>query len=451
MIRETSDERNENKTILVGKRRKKWSLDDANRWAEKYRRRVSVLKIAREEGADPGTVSAWLRKVGISLKQGQHFVGQPELRIPDSIVKMLLEGSEAVRNIVEARIYGAMVTSLGYAQLKKYCAFLKAYEENKGVEEIGRLLHVQRSTVANWRNGKDVPYLAKLAVKAVEAPMEGWQWLPTHLEAGGNEQSGWIQVPRVIVTYSDIVDVVNQLKPLSSTYERAQRFGLDKQRGDAMRPELFSYLLGFMLGDAGKSGGVQLRFTSMNLDLQLSCAEKSNERLGEFVSLCANSLGIVMERHSDKMPTGDTALAEQATPAYRWTSSRSPLIAWMFQVALGLKPGQLTSVNEVMMEWILSTPDYFRKRFIQGIADSDGTTRKYAVEIASMPNANLITTILLGLGLKGARNLYERGKPIRSSVPIVEAAKLPIFNELAVGHRYKLMIRNAEILGYQTR
>ncbi len=55
--------------------------EDAERWLEKYRQRNSILKIAKEEGVDPDTVSARLRKMGVRIKQGHHFVEQPPLLI----------------------------------------------------------------------------------------------------------------------------------------------------------------------------------------------------------------------------------------------------------------------------------------------------------------------------------------------------------------------------------
>ncbi len=209
-----------------------------------------------------------------------------------------------------------------------------------------------------------------------------------------------------------------------------------------MRLESLAYLLGMMLGDAGKPGGVQERFTSVSLDLQLSEKETPNQRLGEFVCMCANSLGIRMGRTLDKKPTGNTRNAEEPTPAYRWLSSRSALLAWMFQVCLGLRPGELTSAHQIRMEWISLTPFNFRKRFAQGIADSDGTARKYTVDIASMPNAEFVTSLLAGLGMASAHTLYEHGKAMRSSISNREAAKLPIFSEFAKGYRYQRLMNS---------
>ena len=420
--------------------RRKWSLEDANRWAEKYRSRTSILRIAREEGVDPGTVSTWLHRVGIQVKQGMHFVEQPELQISHAIVGLCHKGPEFVRKLVEGRIYGAQVSDVGFGQLQKYCRFIQAYKKGLGVEETASLLGVHRTTIASWRKGTDVPYAVMLAWRACEAPKEGWRWLPTHLDAGGNEQSGWIQVPARIESYSDIVQVVGQLNPLDSTYSSAQRFGLDPFKVDSMRLEMFAYLLGIMLGDAGKLGGVQQRFVSMNLDLQFTKKIPCNRLLGEFVCLCAESMGIAMDSIADKRPSGTSRFGREPSEAFRWSSERSPLLAWIFSVCLGLDWDLTTSTHPVKMRWIFDAPFEFQKRVVQGVADSDATVKPSEVVIASVPNADLLTELLRCLGMSSAHTIQENGRPLRTMVNRRQASTLPIFNEFTKGYRYtKLM------------
>ena len=166
--------------------------------------------------------------------------------------------------------------------------------------------------------------------------------------------------------------------------------------------------------------------------------------IGEFASMCANSLELTMRREADKMPTGETRNSEVPMPAYRWMSSRSVLIAWMFTTGLGLKPGKLTSTNQVRMDRICQLPSFFLRRFVQGISDSDGTVRNRTLEIASMPNAEFVAKLLVKLGLISAHTLGEKELQIRTSAGISEAAALPIFNESAKGYRYKLMMKRTE-------
>lgn len=332
-----------------------------------------------------------------------------------------------------------MATENGIRQLDDFCKFFQLYRRAIGVKESATLLGVHRSTIAEWRNGTDQPYLAKIANLTLNVALleHGWKLVPLRISSGGNILRRWITIPSRISSYEDITKLVCQLKPLDETYRRARLFAMPEERIDRMRSELFSYGLGMILGDASKDGGQQERLSSMNIDLHLTKKEPTNERLGELVCMCTNSLGIQMDRRKDKPPTGATKTSQRPTPAYRWTSARSPLIAWMFSVGLGLNWDETTSNSQVRMGWIFNTPFDFRKRFVQALADSDGTVKPYTVVITSTPNAEFLTKLFHSLGLESARTKYENGKPLRTAINAREAAKLPVFSEFAKGYRYQ--------------
>lgn len=408
-----------------------------------YSRRMSVLKIAREEQVSPTVVSCWLKKLGIEIGMGHHFVQQPPLEYDTDVLNLIAENIEKTVNIAQERIWGFNVSPTGLGQLEKFAKFVSLHKQGEGVKEISRAIQVHRSTIRMWRNGKDQPYVVKAMIEVANKKVPvGWKIMPLTIGSGGNEIRDWIEVPTEIRSYQDVVRVVEQLKPLQGTYGQTAAFGIQRDRLSEMRLDFFAYLLGFMLGDSGKGGVEPSRFTTMNLDLQLSQKEPSNKRLGDFVCFCANSIGVEMKRARDKAPTGATARSKQPTPAFRWISSRSSILAWMFYVCLGLKPKELTSINPVRMDWMHLTPNNFRRRFVQGVADSDGTTRRYVVEIASMPNAEFITGLLSGLGMTTARTKFENGAPSRSSVHCGDAASLPIFNEFVAGYRYQALMLN---------
>ena len=362
---------------------------------------------------------------------------------PHELLDLFSRGPEDVRRFLKSKVWGIQFSDKGIEQLKKFCEFIRVHREGKGVLESATSLGLHRSTVAEWRNGTDQPYLVKAAADVVRMPLpEGWILIPLSLESGGNRPQRWIMVPTEIRNYEDLTRIVDQIEPLDYAVKRAAQFGISQDQFRYLRVELLGYLLGIMLGDAGKLGGVLQRFTSMNLDLQLSQKEASNQRLGEFVSMCANSLGIPMHSSVDKQPSGSTLDAEEPVPAYRWVSSRSALIAWLFYVGLGLRNHELTSNDQVRMGWMPSMPKSFRKRFVQGLADSDGKARRYVVEIASMPNAEFVTKMLTGLGMTSAHTMYENHIPRRTSVLNGEAATLPIFNEFVKGYRYEILMRS---------
>ncbi|MDA4127212.1 MAG: hypothetical protein OK452_08450, partial [Thaumarchaeota archaeon] len=162
-------------------------MDDARRWADKYRNGASILRIAEGEGVDPGTVSSWLKRLGLEIKQGQHRVAQVSLKIPTALVDVISRGPEEVIALAKEGVWGVQTTSTGIAQLEKFCKFVELHREGKGVKKIANNLEVHRSTVAQWREGTDEPYLVKLASLLTHArSREGWRLLPLTVESGGN-------------------------------------------------------------------------------------------------------------------------------------------------------------------------------------------------------------------------------------------------------------------------
>ena len=144
--------------------------------------------------------------------------------------------------------------------------------------------------MAKWREGTDQPYLIKAALETLQLETKrGWKLLPLHLTSGGGDPTGWIIVPETIHSFEEVLNVVKQVPPLELTYDLAKHLGLSKVQVDSLRTDLFAYLLGIMVGDSGKHGGEQPRYASMHLDLQLTTKRPTNQRLGEFVIMCANS------------------------------------------------------------------------------------------------------------------------------------------------------------------
>lgn len=178
----------------------------------------------------------------------------------------------------------------------------------------------------------------------------------------------------------------------------------------------------------------------MSVDLELTQKHDTNQRLGQFVCMCVNNIGIEMERKRDKPPSGTQLLGKSPTPAYRWTSERSPLFAWMFSTCLGLGWDETTTTHQIHMDWILGMPVSFRVRFIQGVADSDGCVKGYIVDLASVPNAHFFAKVLLSLGVTSAHAVYEKGVPTRTQANCRQASKLPFFNEFIKSYRYERML-----------
>ena len=417
---------------------KQHRLEDASRWVASYHKGNSIVQIAANERANYETVAQWLHRLGVEIKLGRRPVQQLPLGIPRRLVSLVGMGHSKILRLVREQVWGLDTTPKGIEQLRNYCEFVHLHRKGVGVKEVAKTLGVHRSTILMWRQGINQPYLVKVASSVYQRSLSpGWKLLPLRISSGGNEQKDWIRVPTSIHGYNQVLTVIHQTRPLESTYERAAEYEISEQRIQRMRPELFSYLLGMMLGDSGKLGGQQQRFNSMNIDLQLTRKKPTNQALGEFVCMCANNLGIAMDQKKDKQPTGVQKFGKAPTPAYRWSSERSPLLAWMFSVGLGLRWDETTTTNKVRMDWIFDTPHNFRKRFVQALADSDGTVSGYGVTITSVPNADLVTRLLQSLGMTTAHTVHEYGISLRTRVRAKQAAKLPIFNEFTKGYRYQ--------------
>jgi len=416
--------------------------EDIQKWAELFKGGRTILRIADQCRVSPVTVSQELHRLGFTVTPGHHMVEQLPLKYSDEFVGLVDKGPDHVLEFVRSRIWGINATEKGLLQLRTFCAFVKLHQLGVGVEEIARRLALHRTTVAGWREGTDQPYLVRAVSDTLPAtPRDGWQLLPMRLDSGGGRPSGWIQVPQSIQSYSDVLEVIAQTRPLALTYSRAAQFGIAEPQIEALRPEFFAYLLGIMVGDAGKLGGEQQRYASMNLDLELTTKRSTNARLGEFVLMCVNSLGLEMGRKRDKQPSGTQLFGRDPRPAYRWASERSPVFAWIFSIGLGLKWKETTTKHQVRMPWIFDTPRIFRTRFVQGAADSDGCVKRYEIEIASVPNAGFFAKILQSLGLTSAHISYEKGEPLKTMVNRKQASQLPIFNEFVRSYRYQKMMK----------
>src|SRR5713226_3494141 len=104
-------------------------MEDARRWMDKFHNGASISKIANDEGVDPGTVSSWLKRIGLEIKQGQHRVAQPSLKIPTNVANLISLGPDKILALVKDRVWGLQTTANGIAQLEKFCKFVGLHKE----------------------------------------------------------------------------------------------------------------------------------------------------------------------------------------------------------------------------------------------------------------------------------------------------------------------------------
>ena len=211
---------------------------------------------------------------------------------------------------------------------------------------------------------------------------------------------------------------------------RARHFGLGSKVDElGIRLAFTGYLLGVMAGDAAKRK-VSSR-PKMFIELQLTKRHPDNFRFGDFVCLCGNAIGIRFNRIKDgfvspRVPYG----------RFHWKSENSELVYRLFTRYLGLKVGELTTWNPVVLDWILRAPKYFRICFLQGLAGSDGYVHfeNQQVHLIVSPNAELVARILDSLGIRFS-STQSKGLDI-IKISVNDAVRLPIFNPHVKSYRF---------------
>lgn len=324
--------------------------------------------------------------------------------------------------------------------VKKFNLFLKVLElrmQKLSANKISRMLNLSKSTVEKWIWKTSIPRLARLLeyYSKLYRPPTSLKWVSINSTKGGFFKGKWILAPEKITNFNQILYIINQLDFSKETYARAKKFDLNKDDLSRFRVLFFSYLLGVLVGDAGKVPIKRNQRITRRISLSLTKKYESNFRFGEFTSLCANVLGLRMKRIKDSKPGKLNKYS-----FFRWSSQSSELIEWIFNVCLGLKHGQLTTCDSVNLGWVIKCPRKFRIWFLQGLADSDGYVdfSSFQVGIISQPNTTLIKNILESLGINTSIRIFR--DDLEAVVTSVEDAyKIPLFNPFVKSYRYSQM------------
>ena len=165
-------------------------------------------------------------------------------------------------------------------------------------------------------------------------------------------------------------------------------------RGDRTFLTMMYYLLGWLVGDAGKSFSNKHRWA--RIEIGLTRKHPQNLKLGNYVVKCISSLGITCGRIKDGSPR-----ATNPHGSFRWMSYFSEVFYWFHTACLGLDADQLTSYHPVMMEWLLTASPGLIEWFLRGIADSDGSVNvgNRSVDITSEPNGTLFVSLFARVGV----------------------------------------------------
>ena len=264
----------------------------------------------------------------------------------------------------------------------------------------------------------------------------GWKWILESTPTPTNPYPMALQVPDRIVSHQDLLEFLKQFPPVGDDSESLKFFGLTSEWVEANRSNLFGHLLGFVVGDAGKSYPEYEKRSRHNRKMAFNTimsTNPSNYRVLRYMQLCLETLGISSKEGESKYDI------------IRWQSRSSNLGTWLIRVCLGLKEGERTSTHPVRMDWLRTAPSRFVVAFLQGLLDSDGYVRKDGryCEISSVPNAKFYADLIHDIGYEA--KAYPLGdKPRMTRVSVETAARIPLFNPIIRSYRFEELVKQAQ-------
>jgi hypothetical protein len=115
----------------------------------------------------------------------------------------------------------------------------------------------------------------------------------------------------------------------------------------------------------------------------------------------------------------------------------------MMQECIGLKEGERTSNNPVVMPWLKNCPKNLIIAFLQGLADSDGNVEKhgYYANISSVPNSLFYQELFNAIGIDA--RVHPKKKPQQVRVLLAAALEMPFFGPTIRSYRYEQLIQHA--------
>lgn len=313
--------------------------------------------------------------------------------------------------------------------------------EGKRFGDIGKEVGIDQGKACALFGGNNLrPNLVQMYLvgRQLVRPREGWKWVLECTPKPTNAYPRALFVPSEIKSFHDIEDFIGQFPKVQKDHPALKLFGLSVEWVEQHRLELFGFLLGFLIGDAGKYFPEYNKHSRHNAKTSLNTNMKkidSNTRILTFIQLCLSVIGL---RSHAVVPAPGTT---------RWTSESSNILTWIFRVCVGLKPGERTSRNSVRMEWMLSCPSEFIKAVYQGIAESNGSVNKngHYAEIASVPNSVFFQRMLASIGTPS--RVHPKRRPRQLRVNLEPAVDLPMFNPIINSYRFQIMMNHAKRRG----
>lgn len=329
--------------------------------------------------------------------------------------------------------YDINTTKLDIKTFNDYKKTILLRTQGLSASEIAKRHKLPQRKIEHWIFEDNKPFIIRLLQHflILGKPKKGSKWLSINSTRGGLFIGPWIQVPDKINSYKDISKVINQLDALPE-YKQSLR-ELNISQNCLKKENCLAYLLGILVGDASKTGIQRKHRVTRRIHIRLSKGFQTNRRMGDFITLNVNYLGLRMCKRKD-CPAGKRNLH----PFYTWISQSSLLFQWIFRVCLGLKNNETTTYYPIKAKWILKTPKKFKIQFLQGLADSDGFVdfNSVKVGIITEPNTHLIDKIFKSLNITTKRRFFTQNKLWSILINVNDAFKLPIFNPIVRSYRY---------------
>ena len=303
---------------------------------------------------------------------------------------------------------------------------------------ISEAIHLDQQKACALISGRNCrPYLAQMYLtreKLGPLRRDGWKWILDCTPKPTNPYPRALQVPEQIRTHEEILEFLTQFPPISQESEALRFFGLTSAWAEEHKAELFWFLLGFLVGDAGKqyvhneNRSRHYRKTAVTTRMT---NKDSNFRVLRYVQLALESLGMM----SHQVHSGNEVV--------HWNSESSNIITWTIQVCLGLKEGETTSTHKLNMPWLKICPKNLIVAFLQGLADSDGSVDKngYYADIASVPNSLFYKEVFDVLQIES--HVYPKERPQQVRILLHYAVQLSLFNPIVRSYRHEQVISHA--------
>ena len=330
--------------------------------------------------------------------------------------------------------YGISINDQEKKSFKDYSKVVLYRNEGLSASRISKLANLPKRKIEHWIYEGNKPFVIRLLEKYLHLgnPKSGFQWLSVNSTRGGLFTGPWIQVPFQLKNIDDIYLVLEQSIPLPEYITKSEAFNTELQ--NCQKEHLFAYLLGFIVGDASKTGIKRKQRTTRRIHIRLSVNYPTNLKLGNYASLCANGLGLRMGRRKN-CPAGKL----NPHPFYTWISQSSSFFQWIFHTCLGLQDHETTTYNPIRAKWLLSAPKEFKIAFLQGLADSDGFVdfNSQQIGIITEPNTQLVKEILDSIKIHSTPKLFTQHKLWALMINIKDAYNLPLFNPIVKSYRYQ--------------